>query len=427
MKKILWIVNILLKPISMTLFNQASNGLWIEAMLENFKNSNDYSIVVATTANIKETVRIEEDGIVYYALPDAFPSLYNENKHSNIEVWDKLIKYEKPDLIQVWGTEYTHGLCALRIARDIPSVIYMQGHMGSIAKHYLAGMTYKELKKSVTFRDIIKRDSILMQQKKYRLQAEKEKEMFRLAGRIISENIWCDMNIKTVCKDVEIYHCPLSVNSVFSERNWDISKAERHSVICNASGYPIKGLHMMLRAVKILKNEYPDIKLYIPGTETVSDGSVVQRLRKRGYTKYIENLINELGISNNIVWLGNLNQSELAEYYKRARVFVLCSSIENHSSSLKEAMMVGTPCVASAVGGIPEYVKNGENGFLYRFEEYEIMAEYVKKLLEDDELAVKLSAEAKKQLSKLHSNSEICRLISDVYDCILEGTKCTRQ
>ena len=60
--------------------------------------------------------------------------------------------------------------------------------------------------------------------------------------------------------------------------------------------------------------------------------------------------------------------------YPKTRVFVLSSSIENHASSLKEAMMVGTPSIATFVGGVPEYVRHGENGFLYRFEEYEIMA-----------------------------------------------------
>ena len=427
MKKILWIVNMLLKPTNTEIVNQASNGLWIEALLESFKNNQDYQIVVATTAKVKKTMRTEEDGIVYYVLPDAFPTLYNENKESNINVWRKLFMYENPDLIQVWGTEFTHGLCALRCAEGIPSVIYMQGYIGAISKHYLAGMTNKELKKNITLRDIIKHDSILMQQEKYRLQAEKEKEMFRLAGRIISENIWCDMNIKTVCKDVKVYHCPLSINSVFSKHNWDISKAEKHSIMCNASGYPLKGLHMILRAVNILKNEYPDIKLYIPGPKMTSDGSFIWTLRKRGYTKYIEKLIKELGINNNIVWLGSINQAELAGYYERARVFVLCSSIENHSSSLKEAMMVGTPCVASAVGGIPEYVKNGENGFLYRFEEYEIMAGYVKRLFEDNGLAVKFSNEAKRRLNELHNSLSISNLISEIYTCILEESKCTHQ
>ena len=141
--------------------------------------------------------------------------------------------------------------------------------------------------------------------------------------------------------------------------------------------------------------------------------------RKRGYTKYIEKLINELGIEENIVWLGALPQDKLAEQYAKARVFVLCSAIENHSSSLKEAMMVGTPSVASIVGGVPEYVTHGENGFLYRFEEYDILASYVSKLFEDDALANKISENARKSIRELHGEKDIYGIMTDIMNKIV--------
>ena len=419
MKKILWIVNMLLNPISIKLYGREANGVWIDALLEDFKNNKDYRLTVVTTAKVKKTIKTEESGIVYYALPDNPPILYNENNSSNIKVWEKLLNDERPDLIQVWGTEFTHGLCALRLAKNIPSVIYMQGYIGSIARHYLAGMTHNELIKSVTFRDILKSDSIIRQQKKYCKQANKEKEMFNLSGRIISENEWCSLNVKSVSPNVEIFRCPLSVNSTFSTHKWDIEHTEKHSIICNASGYPLKGLHMLLKAVALLKKRYPDLKLYIPGAKVVSDGSIKWLIRKRGYTKYIEKLIKELDIENNISWIGAVSQDELAKYYEKSRVFVLCSSIENHSSSLKEAMIVGTPCVASAVGGVPEYVQHGENGFLYRFEEYEIMAEYIKMIFDNDQLAEKISKNGQASIMKMHAGNDIFNKICTIYDDIL--------
>jgi glycosyltransferase involved in cell wall biosynthesis len=375
--------------------------------------------VIATTAAISETIRLEENGIAFYALPDQPPILYNENKESNIRAWQKLIDDEKPDLIQVWGTEFTHGLCALRLAKGIPSVIYMQGYLGSIARHYLAGMTHDELKKSVTFRDIIKRDSIVQQQKKYDISTAKEKEMFELSGNVICENDWCENSIRAVVPDINIYRCPLSINQVFTQYSWDNDNAELHSIVCNASGYPLKGLHMLLRAVGLLKKEYPDIKLYVPGEKVTSDGSLKWLIRKRGYTKYIERLIRELDIENNIIWLGSLPQDKLAEQYAKARVFVLCSAIENHSSSLKEAMMVGIPSVASAVGGVPEYVTHGKNGLLYRFEEYDILASHISRLFEDDELAQKISANAKASSTALHSEKDIYDTTIKIYNSVL--------
>jgi len=391
----------------------------MDALLSDFKGREVYDIVVATTAKRKDVYKYRNQNVTYYLLPDSPPLSYNENKKSNIAAWNNLIEAEKPDLIQVWGTEFTHGLCALRVATNTPSVIYMQGYLGSIARYYQAGIPQNELKKTITIRDFLKRDSILQQQKKYYKSAKKEAEMLQLSGAIISENEWCNANIRSIVPDVKVYSCPLSINKVFADYHWDITKIERHSVICNASGYTIKGLHILLRAIALLKNTIPDIKLYVPGDPVVSDGSLKWLLRKRGYTKYIENLIKELKIEANIVWLGRLSQEDLAKEYSRRHVFVMPSSIENHSSSLKEAMAVGMPCVSSYVGGIPEYVRHGENGFLYRFEEYEVMAEHIKNIFADDELALRISASASSDMLKLHRNIDLFEKTTDIYKRIL--------
>lgn len=418
--KILWIVNIPMGLISKKLYGKEENGLWMSPLLNEFKMSKEYQLIVATTAAISETFKDEEEGVVYYALPDNVPTLYDENKKKNQLAWKKMLDEEKPDLIQVWGTEFTHGLCALRVSQGIPAVLYMQGYLRSIARHYLAGITERELRQSITFRDVIKKDSIRQQQNKYFLSTRKEKEMLRLAGSVICENDWCENSIKAVVPKVSVYRCPLSINHAFTTYMWNIKNVEKHSIICTASGYPLKGLHMVLRAVSLLKEEYTDIKLYVPGIKMISDGSPQWTLRKRGYTKYIERLVKELNIERHIVWLGNISQMKLAEQYSKTRVFVLSSSIENHSSSLKEAMMVGIPSIASAVGGVPEYVHHGKNGFLYRFEEYEIMAGYIKKLFEEDELAVKVSEAGRKNMLELHSNTNIFDTMVKIYKDIVE-------
>ncbi len=415
--KILWIVNTPIGPLGKALYGKETGGAWMDALLADFKCHPEQKLVVATTAGTK-ILKIEQEGITYYALPDAPPISYGEDKPGNIAAWRQLLEAEKPDAIQVWGTEFTHGLCALRIAKemDIPAVIYMQGYLGSIARHYFAGISYPELKKSVTFRDFLKRDSIIRQQKKYAKSREKEQEMLTLAGNIISENDWCDKSIAAIVPEVKSYHCPLSINRVFFAQQWQRETAEPHSIICTASGYPLKGLHILLRAVHILKKGYPDVKLYVPGDKQVSDGSLQWLLRKRGYTKYIEKLVKELGLEENICWLGRLRQEELAKAYTKASVFVLPSSIENHSSSLKEAMAVGVPSVASAVGGVPEYVEHGENGLLYRFEEYDVLAGHIAQLFENPDLGDALSQNARKDMKKLHADTDMYRTVVGVYE-----------
>lgn len=420
MKKILWIVNTPLGPLGEAIYGKRSGGVWMDALLEDFKKSNDYQVIVVTTAAIKDKIEIEEDGITYVALPDAPPLLYNENKENNIQSWKHLLEKIKPDLIQAWGTEFTHGLCALHEAGTIPSVIYMQGVCKAIAENYEAGISTDELKKTVTFRDLVRHDSILQQKAKFELAANKEAEMIRLAGRIICENDWCEKTIKEICSDIEVYRCPLSINKVFIEHNWEINNIERHSIICTASGYTIKGLHMALRAAALLIDKHLDLKVYVPGTPVVQKKDIESQIRKNGYSKYIEKLIEKLNIEDHIVWLGELTQEELAKQYEKSHVFVMSSSIENHSSSLKEAMMVGLPSIASAVGGVPEYVTDGENGFLYKYDEYHLLAERISRIFDNDDLAQELSDKAKKSMRKLHEKGNDYLKMIAIYQTILE-------
>ena len=391
----------------------------MSALLDNISNSGEFEFAVATAAAVSKTECVSENGVNYYAVPDRLPAFYDENKESNIKAWQKLIELEKPDLIEVWGTEFTHGLCALKAAKGIPSIIRMQGYLSAIAQHYLAGMTPGELKQTVTLRDRIKRDSIVQQQKKYFDSAKKEAEMIELSGNVICQNGWGESVIKSRHPNSKVYFCPLSINSVFQNYSWSKEQAEPHSIICNASGYSLKGLHVLLRAVAMLKNKYSDIKLYVPGEPMVSDGSVQWLLRKRGYTKFIEGLIYELGIKDNIIWLGRITHRELAEELEKKSVFVLCSAAENQSSSLIEAMTVGVPSVASAVGEVPEFVKNEENGLLYRFGEHDVLAHLLDRVFSDDELAKKISENGKKDMLKAHDADMINNTITDIYKEVL--------
>lgn len=418
--KILWITNAAIEPLGSRIYGKPVNGAWVSALLSDFEKRGEHQIIIATTAKIKERIRLENDhGTVFYALPDDAPKYYKENRKKNKAAWRELIENESPDIIQVWGTEFTHGLCALREIKGIPAVIYMQGLLDAIARYYYAGLSESDIRKNLTFRDIVKCDSIRQQQKRYARNAEKEAELLALAKNFISENRWCDVHIKAIVPDAVSHYCPLSISDAFAKYSWDIRRIERHSIMCTASGYPLKGLHIMMQALVLLKKKYPDVKLYIPGGKVISDGSLQWFIRKRGYTKYIERLIKKLDIEDNIEWLGYISQDALAKKLSESHVFALTSALENHSSSLKEAMMVGMPSVASDVGGIPEYIDHGRNGFLYRYEEYELLAAHISTIFESDELAERIGNAGKEDMIKLHGSNSIYSTVCRIYENIL--------
>lgn len=418
--KILWIVNSVLDDLNIFLYNKKGSGVWMEALLADFKANAEHSLVIATVIPTKESIKYEKDGIVYYALPDNYPILYNEKKKKNIQAWRDLLRVESPDIIHVFGTEFTHGLCALRCNKDIPVILHMQGILASLARFYQTGISDAEFR-ICTLRDFLKRDSMKKKQKKYYQLSKKEQEIICLSKNVISENEWCTAYVKAIAETTNIYYRAESMNSVFFNTPWQSDKIKKYSIGCNASGYPIKGLHILLKAIALLKQKYPQVKLYVPGTPVIVEGGIKAWLRKSGYSKYIEKLIKKLDLQDQVVWIGNKSQEELAKHNSTLHVFVMPSVIENHSNSLKEAMGQGIPCVASAVGGVTYYAAHNKNALLYRPEEFEVLAYYLDKLFQDEEYAKMLADEGRKTMKNIHQNEEIYKQTIDIYQQVLNS------
>ena len=454
--RILWIVNTLLSLPSEKLYNKKSNGLWMDAYLKDFVGKDGYEIAVATTSKIKKTVAVKDKNVTYYILPDDYPINYDENKISNVKAWRSLLTEFRPDLIEVWGTEFTHGLCALRVAKNlsvtkstsdaenisgsenisdsesisgaenititkgIPSVIFMQGVMTEIADGYYGGLSLKEVNKYRSLRDDIKHDGIMERKAVFYRQSFKEKEMLSITNRAISENFWCDDKLKKINPDIRIYRLPLCLNNAFYRAERRADGIEKHSVIVTASGYPLKGLHIMLRAAAILKDEYPDIKIYVPGASLKTEKGIKNVIHRTGYAKYITEMINRYGLNENVVWLGNLSQEELAERYCTVNAFVMCSLVENHSSSLKEAMLCGVPSVTTKAGGIPEYAVDGRNAFVYDFDDVSALAGALRTIFEDESIAKRLSENARADMRNLHKNEDLFKISENIYRDIVK-------
>ena len=103
---------------------------------------------------------------------------------------------------------------------------------------------------------------------------------------------------------------------------------------------PVKGVDTLLRAVAVLREQYPALVLCIAG-----DGPDASSLRA---------LSAQLGIDSLVRWLGNVDHADLPDWYRAADVTVLPSLSEGVPNVLLESIACGTPFVASNVGSISE-------------------------------------------------------------------------
>ena len=171
-----------------------------------------------------------------------------------------------------------------------------------------------------------------------------------------------------------------------------------------------------------LEEEYPDIKLYIAGYKPFSDNDK-RSFIKKGYGAYLKKLIDDLGVEDHIVFTGPLKANDVADKLASVHSYVLCSAIENSPNTLGEAMMIGTPCVSSYVGGAPDMAVDGEEALFYRNDDPKLLAWRIKQIFDNDELALYLSENAKKRARITHDAKKNADKLVFAYKDIMKGKR----
>ena len=143
-----------------------------------------------------------------------------------------------------------------------------------------------------------------------------------------------------------------------------------------------KGLDVLLRAFVLVKNE--SLRLTVVGT-----GRQEQELRKLTIT---------LGLEDRVCFAGKMNSTELSSFYCQATVVVVPSrSPETFGLIGPEAMRFGVPIIASDVGGMGEWLKNNETGFLVPPNDPPALAKAIDKLFADHKCLERFGKKAKER------------------------------
>lgn len=388
--KILWIVNTLFPvPCNYLGLEPPSFGGWMYSLAEAISNCSDINLTIATTHTCSDIEYIKEGNIQYVLLPCRNKIYYDFDLET---YWSELVHSFSPDVIHIHGTEYAHGLSCMRALPHLNYVVSIQGLLSIYARYYYNGMTNKDVIKNITFRDIWRMDTIFHQKRNFRKRGEQEKEYIIRTKSVIGRTSWDYAHTKQINPKVNYFFCnEMLRESFYNAVKWDIENCNKFSIFLSQAGYPIKGLHQVLKAVHILKLEFPNIKVRIAGENILASENFIQKLRLSGYGKYIRNLIRINGLSDNVEFLGVLSEDDMRKEFLSANVFISPSSIENSPNSVGEAQLLGVPVIATFVGGTPDMVEHGISGLLYRFEEIEMLADQIRKLFNDDKLIKCLS------------------------------------
>ena len=386
----------------------------------------DISRALSTTPNIELAVacvhgneykKIKHNSITYYLLPGTGKNmLFYTKKYEKL--WAKINDDFAPDIVHLHGTEYSHGLSFMRACPDVKSVVSIQGILNKIKdvdfgeiplRHFIFGRTIKQ---NLHMSGEIELHFIHKKNAKY------ESEMLKRAKYINGVNTWDISLCKSINPELKTFKIEYNLREGFYDaKKWSVDTMQRYSIFTNPAGVPLKGLHMLLRAVALIKPQYPDVKVYVPGMTTGNGKLAVTG----AYARYIAKLISKLGIEENVEFVGRLNEQEMIDRMLNSNAVVIPSAIEGTSLILREAMYLGCPCVASFRGGMCDFVSDREDGFLYDFSEYSFLAARLSQIFESDDLCVRLSNNAIEKTKIAHDRENNKNKYLEMYKLIFEN------
>jgi glycosyltransferase involved in cell wall biosynthesis len=150
--------------------------------------------------------------------------------------------------------------------------------------------------------------------------------------------------------------------------------------------YARKGLFTLIESMPTIVRKFPNAKFVISG---------------KGQSDEMKKLIahaKKLNVENNIVFTGYFPDRKLPTLYQAADIFAFSTFYEHHPFAVLEALSTGLPVVTTNVGGIPETIIDGKNGFTCQPFNAKQMSNRILYLLEHPGSAQEMGFEARKTI-----------------------------
>ncbi len=413
MKKILWMCDPAFSDEKMN-----RTGTWLQPLAEMLQQSGKVQICNIAQGNVTEITESNCRGIHQWIIPSRKRKRNGLIPSVTCEEIKSVEKQVNPDLVHIWGTEniwatvYRNGYIAS------PVLIDMQGLLSVYADFYYGGLTFFEILQCIHFKEIILPWRTIFHKKK----------IFEDFGRIETENLkcfrhisyqseWVKSQVSLINPEAKYHAAKMMLRDAFYKATpWQYKEAGNAPVIFSSCSWAVtyKGIHMLIKAVGILKKKYPKVKLNLAGYIDVGNKWL------DGYSIYLKKLIKKWNLEDNICLLGPLDAHQIIEQMQNSHVCAVPSFIETYCLAFAEALMVGVPVVVSFAGAMPELAEHRKSALFYNSIDYRLCAAYMDELIQNRELAESLSCEGRKTRLINNDPATVVGTQLSIYECCLE-------
>ncbi len=177
--------------------------------------------------------------------------------------------------------------------------------------------------------------------------------------------------------------------------------------------YARKGLFTLIESMPPVFKKFPNAKFIVSGKGQSDE------MRK------LATHAQQLGVQDSIIFTGYFPDAKLPKLYQAADVFVFSTFYEHHPFAILEAMSTGLPVVTTNVGGIPETITDGKDGFLCQPFNPQQLSNRILSLLEHPAEAAEMSAHARKTIMERFDWRLVVKAAMAVYDEVLSQASST--
>src|SRR3989344_1489886 len=235
------------------------------------------------------------------------------------------------------------------------------------------------------------------------------KKVFRNADHIQAiSNHLADWAKKMGAKSVKVAPNGVSVEKSIRAKVHKV-KSQNNKIIITTSRLVYKnGIDTLIKAMAILcvQHRMSNIKLQILG-----GGQEEKKLKE---------LAKELKVEDIVQFIGYVEPEKVYDYLAGADIFVRPSRTEGLGSSFLEAMGAGLPVIGAPVGGIPDFLNDGETGLFCKVDDPKDLAEKIKKLITDETLAKRIAENGRRLVLEKYNWNDLFQRMENIFKTMNE-------
>lgn len=414
--KILWLINIVLPQVAKKKNEKINSaGGWLISLSQELPKSNNLVVCYPYSKNCDEKI----DGVSYHGFQGKDDSKIVD---SMIIRFKDILASEKPDVIHIWGTEHLQSYAMMEAATQLKLsnrvVVSIQGMVLYYAKHFMANIP-NSVQLIPSFRDVIRQDSLLQQKERMAWRGKYEKKTIEGIQHVIGRTTWDKICTEIINPDAMYHFNNEILRNIFYTQTWNIKNCEKYSIFVSQAQMPIKGFHFVLEAAALLRKKYPKLRIYVAGSRDPFNNGI----NATAYSKFLYKYAKRNDLLKMVTYVGNLDEKSMCNRFLKSHVFVSASSIENSPNSVGEAMLIGMPIVASNVGGTSDLLSDKNEGYLYQFDAPYMMAGYIDRIFQDDNMATEIGKNARAHALCTHDRHKNFEELIDIYRQIFTKTK----